>query len=73
MTKQEMIAEAIGKSVSQVNRIIGEKAGLMLEDSPKFYGAIGCEIIERNEEMITVPRREYKAMAMFAKKALEMF
>lgn len=59
--------------MSQVNRIIGEKAGLMLEDSPKFYGTIGCEIIERNEEMITVPRREYEAMATFAKEALEMF
>jgi hypothetical protein len=70
MTKQDIIAEAIGKSTSQVNRIIGQQAGLMIEDSPKFFGSIGCDIIEANDEMITVPRTEYEALRTLARKAL---
>jgi hypothetical protein len=70
MTKQERIAEAIEKSPSQVNRIVSMQAGLMLEDSPKFFGSIGCDIIEANDEMITVPRTEYEALRTLARKAL---
>jgi hypothetical protein len=70
MTKQERIAEAIEKSPSQVNRIVSMQAGLMIEDSPKFFGAIGCDIVEVNDEMITVPRTEYEALRTLARKAL---
>ncbi len=71
LTKQEVIVRAIGKSLSHANRIVGGKAGMMLEDSPQFWGSIGCGIIEASDEMVTISRREYEALRTLAQKALE--
>ncbi|ADE14303.1 hypothetical protein Nhal_1135 [Nitrosococcus halophilus Nc 4] len=70
MTQQNTISEKTGLSTTQVNRIVSGKAGIGLGKVVLFLYALGYEVIEREGEMISVPREEYEAMRTLARKAL---
>ncbi|ADE14125.1 conserved hypothetical protein [Nitrosococcus halophilus Nc 4] len=70
VTHQNAISEQTGLSTTQVNRIVSGKAGISLGKVVLFLYALGYEVIEREGEMISVPREEYEAMRTLARKAL---
>ncbi|QBQ56202.1 XRE family transcriptional regulator [Nitrosococcus wardiae] len=70
MTRQNVISERTGLSDSQVNRIVSSQSGLTLGKVVPFLCAIGYEVIEREGDMVSVPREEYEAMRTLARKAL---
>lgn len=70
MTHQNVIAEHTDTSTSQINRIVAKQAGIPLDKVVPFLNAIGMDVVERQGDMVTVPRDEFEAVCVLARKAL---
>lgn len=68
--KQSVIAEAIGRDTSTVSRIISCQSGIHIDEIEDFLNVLGLKIIQCDGDTITLPKIEYDALRVIARRGI---
>lgn len=72
-TKQKVVAEAIGVSISTMNGIYAGRVGVTLARIGPLLETLGLRVVDAGDggETVTVPAEEYHALKTLARKGLD--
>lgn len=68
---QSRLAEAMGISRSRFGRMFHEEDGWTLEEVGAACEHLGLRLTKDDPDIITIDRREYEALRLFARRGLE--
>lgn len=67
---QEEIAQWIGKDRTTISKILSSEMPIKLKDLDVICEKLGLVIFQKDDEVMTVSRRKYKALELLAMEAM---
>ena len=67
---QVKVANTLGRDSSYVSRFFARTGGLHIDELEDVFSTLGLKLIQCEEDTVTLPKEQYEALRILAKKGI---